>query len=88
MTEQEKSSLDDLRSSVDRDYKYLPAFLKKKIDRMFPERPFSSEDDEVAYLTLKQSKLASMWMGIYSICALLLLGGFVAIYDIIAWLFA
>ena len=55
-----------LKESIRKDYALLPLFLKNRVDRECPEITFENEDDELRYLMKKQSRLASIWMGMYA----------------------
>lgn len=62
-----ETKLSKMRLKAARDYDALPDFLKKTFDANSPEvDSFSSEQEELEYLRGRLSRLASLWLGIYS----------------------
>ena len=61
------TKLNKMRLKAERDYDALPDFFKKTFDAKSPKvDSFSSEQEELEYLRLRLSRLASLWLGIYS----------------------
>lgn len=56
-----------LRVSTKKDYELLPKYLKDVIDKQCPAvDSFETRREELNWLRKRQSRLSSMWMGMYS----------------------
>ena len=80
----DERELNDLRESEKKDYFWLPCILKKSIDKRIP-RPdrFESPEEELMWLIKRQSRLSSMWMGIYSFIMVLTMGVVCGSYELV-----
>lgn len=62
-----ETRLAKLRLKVERDYSLLPPFLQDAVDKRCPKQDsFESREEELKYLEKRASRLASLWLGMYS----------------------